>query len=372
MKRNASSTTPRKTNKKRKQQKRVKKSAIGHIIPPVFDVEDKDMLGFLAVYGFVVVSVLDQESIDPHKRRLFSTMTTCFGYDVTRPATVAGLPGIKGSTFGLITATKSGICNSRYNLDLKQASKSVFQKIYATTDLRCSFDSINVLPNKHKLCMKKSAKPLSLHIDRDIVDLETKSDGPNVYQSILLLTDSDETTGGLVVVPKSHKRLPTFMTDGKTYTTSKKGKQSFVNQFTLLNTTNTVVANALVKTPPVRLHTPAGSIVVFSNDLVHGNVPAVDPTVNTNDYLRLGTYVSFVPRRALTDPVEVTTRLIRSQYVTRGSVGNHWSEVATVHPVDAPMSYPMKRPTHGIPQSKTAVCVRLSASTMLTDYDFIE
>jgi len=298
----------------RQQEQQLQRSHGGQLYlkPRVFEKDDaKGIQDHMTYHGYVVVRVMNREEVAASRTQFVSTLSSAFGVDVNNFAkTISRVHGVESTTFGGLKMKPSGMCHSAWTYDVKAACRGVFATLFGEQDVVTSFDQVNLLVNRKQLGLRKpSSGSLCLHVDRDVSDNWHRHSTTTTYQGIALITASNEKTGGFVCVPGSHKAIKKWLSGAK------RGHQ----QFTPINTKNETVAAMLKETPAVRLITPSGVVIVFSNDLVHGNRPRTDFS-SARNILRIGAYVNFVPRNMLNEGDEKRRRHI----IESMSVGTHW------------------------------------------------
>ena len=138
-------------------------------------------------------------------------------------------------------------------------------------------------------------------------------------QGLVSLTDNNETTGGLVVVLKSHNHfldLRSTSNAGRLY-----GDYISVPVYNPL----------FDRLTPCLIKCKAGDLVIWDSRCVHCNTPALveDDTSNQSELLRLVAYVCMSPISMFQpDPFAFETleefRQLREDYVRDGITCSHW------------------------------------------------
>jgi len=301
-------TTPQqkteKKNQKTKKKKKPKKPAAyptagirvaeGHL----FDSDELPAaVTFLRDHGYVVIKdLMDAKRLEAVRQQLgrdFAAMNT--GVDPTLAVEPENkqLPSIL--SVGIVKDKRAGLHHSRSAWTCRQLAAPVFRSLYQEQDVITSFDGVTFFrPSKKHL-----TKAPWWHID---------SNG-NIActQGVVLLTATTKYTGGLVVLPGSHKRTADVLADVK-----EAGKNPCKN-FLQLDWTRPRMVNLFAECGgPVLVTAPAGSLTLWDSQVVHSNVhrlatPGPSMLAEMGGFSRLGVYVSMLPR-----PVDVQEPLVKN------------------------------------------------------------
>jgi hypothetical protein len=107
------------------------------------------------------------------------------------------------SSFGVINDCGIGQSDFMWSVRANRQIKRIFARIRSTRDLLVSFDGCGVFRDwRYDPVWKTSAG--WYHVDQNPIN---KPDLCSALQGFAALTDHDETTGGLVVYPKTHLRF---------------------------------------------------------------------------------------------------------------------------------------------------------------------
>ncbi|CAF3741792.1 unnamed protein product [Rotaria sp. Silwood1] len=197
--------------------------------------------------------------------------------------------------------------------------KKIFAQIWQTNELLVSFDAVGCFRDWN---LNPTWKTISgwYHCDQNPLE---KPDRCSI-QGFVSLTDNNEYSGGLVIVPESHKhfdelRSIAWNNDGK------------------VNLVRVSQGNPLIKQLPPRLvKCKAGDLVVFDSRCIHCNTPALD----TNDkiekiaslhqdksprLLRIVAYVSMSPTSMVPHDKLEEFRRAREEFVRNRITCSHWA-----------------------------------------------
>lgn len=172
--------------------------------------------------------------------------------------------------------------------------KQVFQALWGTDDLIVGFDGVNYRPRNSEGLV------LPWHVDQD----ETHPDGVQCYQSILAIEPSNEDTGSICVLPRSHvhhKALANRLGDGT-------GGWEFLE----IPEGDILFRQCM---PPIVPRLDPGDLFVWDSRTAHCVLPP--KKINSE---RIVAYFSYVPRSFCT-PEICQTRL---RALTDGIATTHW------------------------------------------------
>ncbi len=170
----------------------------------------------------------------------------------------------------------------------------IFEHIWETSDLVVGFDGVG-----HR---KKSERGFALpwHVDQD----ESHPDGVQCYQSILAIEPSNEQTGTICVLPKSHKHHKALA--------KRLGDGSGGWEFLQLPKNDRIFRQCL---PPIPVQLQVGDLFIWDSRTAH----RVTKPQNTRTE-RMVVYLSYVPRSFCSD----ATRKQRLHAYRHGISSTHW------------------------------------------------
>ena len=211
-------------------------------------------------------------------------------------------PGV--CSVGIIKDPDSGFAHSLTAYTARKLSTPFFKTLYHTDKLQSSFDGGSIYPN-WKFLPNERTKPSWLHIDQghSLKDI-------NCSQALLTLLPANETTGSLLVVPKSHKRHPEIL-GSIPYT-----KKNYIP----LNKDNEIHKKIVEDTGLHLVSAPAGSLIVWNSRTIHSNTCALKKPTSNEAYLRLAIYVCMMPTREDEETLKFRKEALDNYYQT-----NHWT-----------------------------------------------
>jgi len=172
---------------------------------PRFDVEDPSFLVHLQEHGYAIVKdVASLSDRNTAETMLWQFLTENAGFDRADPSTWSD------ENFERIGCTGTGIIDGAgisqsdfvWHLRLLPAVRRAFAAIWSTDELITSFDAASVFrPWQRKDLGFARTHGGWYHIDQGRGALGLQS-----VQGLVTLLDVDASTGGLVVVPGSHKQ----------------------------------------------------------------------------------------------------------------------------------------------------------------------
>lgn len=188
---------------------------------------------------------------------------------------------------------KQYIGHTKWIWEIREKCIPIFEQIWGTKDLLCSFDGACFLKptTKDKLSKMKQW----IHCDQGRFNMEFCC-----IQGLVNLLDNGPNDGGLVLVEDSQKYFTDYLerhpTDGI--------KWFKVN----MNDPN------ISQLPIIKLCAPAGHMILWDSRVFHCNIQP------TGDTPRMCTYVSMGPRNGAT-----TEELVnRINWYEKGSMSSHW------------------------------------------------
>ncbi|CAF3658172.1 unnamed protein product [Rotaria sp. Silwood1] len=192
--------------------------------------------------------------------------------------------------------------------------KKIFAQLWQTNELLVSFDAVGCFRDWH---WNSAWKTISgwYHCDQNPIEKPHRCS----IQGFVSLTDTNEFTGGLVVVPQSHKHFEQL----QSITRSGKGRANFCR----------VRRNhsLLKQFKPRLVKCKAGDLVVFDSRCIHCNTPALDTeemtTFNkdkTPQLLRIVAYVCMSPTAMVSSDKLEEFRKTREEFVRDRIICTHW------------------------------------------------
>mmetsp|Transcript_108411 Transcript_108411/g.337874 ORF Transcript_108411/g.337874 Transcript_108411/m.337874 type:complete len:417 (+) Transcript_108411:91-1341(+) len=171
---------------------------------PHFDVEDPALLKHLEEHGYAVVrEVMPPEDREAAKALLWQFLAEHAGFDQADPSTWSDenfeRVGCVGT--GIIDGAGIGQSDFLWHLRLLPKVRQTFARVWGTQDLLASFDATNIFRPWHRQGLGLSRTSGGwFHLDQG-----RGMPGLQCVQGLISLLDADASTGGLVVVPGSHK-----------------------------------------------------------------------------------------------------------------------------------------------------------------------
>ena len=246
-----------------------------------FDAGDPAAMDHLGEHGYVVIkSVANDDQLQHAERLLFEFMGEHAGWRSSDSDswTDEGLARVSstGLANGLINKRGAGQSDLGWFVRTLPSVRKIFEQVWQDSDLLTSFDCFGLFRPWHT---GKFYKTLGgwFHVDQG-------SPGKQCVQGLLSIYDQDASTGGLVVIPKSHKQFE--------HHTLPEPFEDYI----AVNTDNPVHDG-----PHRLVQMRAGDFVLWDSRTVHCNSPAVvPPTAPDNRLLRAVVYVCMAPRRLAT------------------------------------------------------------------------
>lgn len=162
---------------------------------------------------------------------------------------------------------KNYMGHSKMQWKVRENCLTIFQEIYESRDLVCSFDGGSfMLPNK-ELLDSSSTFTEWFHTDQGRYDNYT-------IQGLVTLSDNRDDVGGLIVLEESHLIYDDLIKAHPTYGYS----------FTRVSLDDPLFKNLQM----VKLSAPPGHIILWDSRTIHCNAPTSN--------LRMCLYVSMIPR----------------------------------------------------------------------------
>eukprot|EP00128_Syssomonas_multiformis_P001051 Colp12_sorted_trinity150504_noHs@12447 len=296
------------------------KPPVEHKIPepeiyesPRFDVEDPKAYEYLHENGYVVFkTVAAEEQLVKARDLLWSFIeSTPYGAKRGDPTTWRS-NWIGNPALGIVSGYAVGQSALQWHIRTLPSVRKAFATVWGSENLLVSFDGIGIF---RPWSFDKKWKTATgwYHVDQSPL---TKP-GFECVQGLVALYDGDETTGGLVVVPGSHKHFTTIDTVRKT---------DFVN----VPATQDIW---LKLNRPRMVKCKAGDLILWDSRTIHCNMPApvekVKPEDESWELLRAVCYVCMTPITKA-DPKELDSLLAcRKEAFQAGVTTTHWPHIFT-------------------------------------------
>lgn len=263
---------------------------VNYIWSPDFSITD-EWQDFLAEHGWVAVKVPE---LNPDMLRddfLSWIGSFCPNFDKNDTSTwlEKNLPPRNHGIFA------NYVAHTNFMWEMRVACAPIFAKLYDVeeTDLLSSFCGANFrlrTVNKNKVWF---------HSDRSRSYVNERPG--SCYQGFYTLNDADESTGGLLVLEKSHLKYQEYFdshpADG-------------IKNWMLADIEDSTLANLDIVKPCA----PAGSLIIWDDRTFHCN------RMPDKDHFRMGLYVSMQPRERATEK-ELTKRI---EAYENGRQSGHW------------------------------------------------
>ncbi|CAF1456518.1 unnamed protein product [Adineta steineri] len=218
-------------------------------------------------------------------------------------------PGIR--SHGVINTYGMGQSAFMWNIRSNRQIKRVYERLWNRSDLLVSFEGCGIFRDWSYNETWKTENGWN-HVDQN------PNSKPNrcCVQGFVSLTNQNESTGGLIVYPRSHLRFSELRGLGN-------GSRDFV----FIPSTHSVFDEdrAMGKL----IHCNAGDLVIWDSRLIHCNSPATAPKKTNNDkvdLLRIVAYCSMSPTSLVSKQYTLNEfRFQREQMVKNNSTMTHWS-----------------------------------------------
>ncbi|CAF4422407.1 unnamed protein product [Rotaria sp. Silwood2] len=264
-------------------------------------------------YGYAVFSdVMELDKVEENKNLLWQFLETLpppFNrIRRDRPSTWNHWPGIRShgvtNTYGL--GQSAFMWNIRSNREVKR----VYERLWNRSDLLVSFEGCGIFRDWSYNQTWKTESGWN-HVDQN------PDSKPNrcCVQGFVSLTDQSESTGGLIVFPRSHLRFSEL-----------RGLGSKARDFVIVPSTHPIFDEGRAIGKLVHCH--AGDFVLWDSRLIHCNSPATALKSNCGkvELLRIVAYVSMSPTSLVSTQYTLEQfRLEREQMVRNNCTLTHWS-----------------------------------------------
>jgi hypothetical protein len=275
---------------------------------PRFDVDDPAFLAHLEEHGYAVLKdVASSSERIAAEMLLWQFLKEQAGIDRDDPATWSdeNFERIGCVGTGIIDGGGIGQSDFLWCLRLLPTVKTAFAKIWGTDDLLTSFDAANVFrPWQHKELGFSRTHGGWYHVDQG-----RGAPGLQAVQGLVSLLDADLSTGGLVVIPHSHKHHEELVRF----------------QYTDDNYFSVPAFDSIMELPKKLITCRAGDLVLWDSRCVHCNAPGRLSAMEVHrsappKLLRAVGYICMTPKSKASEDV---LRLRREAYEQRITT-NHW------------------------------------------------
>jgi hypothetical protein len=259
-----------------------------------------DWMKHLKEKGWCVVPIPDFDA-DYFSNKFFDWLEDCcpsFKRNDKNTWKTANLP------INLHGIFKHYIGHEEFVWQIREKCKPIFEKIWGTDDLLCSFDGGCFLPPKNG---RNSFKQW-IHCDQSRFDLDFCC-----VQGVVNLIDNGEEDGGLVLVDGSQKIFKKYM---------EKHPSEGLSWFKV-DMNDPLISNL----PLIKVCAPAGHIILWDSRVFHCNVSPIGKKA------RMCTYVSMQPReRADKKTLEKRIKLFEEKRMTGHWCYGNWFSVNQKQP----------------------------------------
>jgi len=164
------------------------------------------MCAYLAENGYAVVKqVASPSEVEKSKELMWEYLESFPGMEVDRkdPATWNNNNWLPSSTNGILHGFGFGQSKFMWSLRMLPKIKTAYSAVWGTEELLVSFDGGNAFrPWQHDKSWLTDGG--WYHVDQNA--LRPEMDGKACIQGLVTLCRANENTGGLVVIPQSHKQ----------------------------------------------------------------------------------------------------------------------------------------------------------------------
>jgi len=293
-------------------------SSIDYTTPsPRFSVTNKDTLkdglNYLNENGYVVISdIMNSDEINQNKDLLWQFLENASNNTIQRndPQTWANnWPSY--STHGVVSGSGIGQSDFLWNVRSHPQIKKVFTETWNDSQLLVSFDGCGIFRDWRYDPTWKTNGGWN-HVDQNP---KAKPDRCCI-QGLMSLTDQDDTTGGLIVYPKTYLHFDELSDIVKN-----------TDDFVKVPDTHPVMNQG--KTLGKLVHCKAGDLILWDSRTIHCNSPAVNIEKRDKNepahLLRIVAYVCMSPISFVQGQTIEEFREKRKQMVENNCTLTHWS-----------------------------------------------
>jgi hypothetical protein len=197
-----------------------------------------------------------------------------------------------------------------WNIRSNRQVKRVYERMWNRSDLLVSFEGCGIFRDWSYNERWKTENGWN-HVDQN------PNSKPNrcCIQGFVSLTDQNESTGGLIVYPKSHLRFNEL-----------RGLGNKSRDFIFIPSTHSIFDEG--RAVGKLIHCRAGDLVMWDSRLIHCNSPATLPQKKNGkaELLRIVAYVSMSPTSLVSKQYTLDEfRSQREQMVKNNCTLSHWS-----------------------------------------------
>lgn len=285
-------------------------------LTPRFSVTNNDNIAngiaHLNDHGYAIFSdVMNEDDINKNKELLWDFLENIPRSSIRRNDPTTWSNNWPGNTrFGLVNTYGIGQSDFMWNVRSNRNIKRIYSQIWNTNELLVSLEGCGVFRNwYHDRNWKTSTG--WYHVDQNP---RLKPDLCS-YQGFISLTAQNETTGGLIVFPRTHLRFKELVDVAR----RPKDFIPIPSMHSILDRGTAI--GKLVQCQP-------GDYVIWDGRLVHCNSPAFisdDEFKNSSiDLLRIVGYVTMSPTRFIRDYTLDQFRAKRKILVQNNATLTHW------------------------------------------------
>lgn len=217
-------------------------------------------------------------------------------------------------THGLIGDSGIGQSDFLWSVRSNQQVKKAYGHIWSTQQLLVSFDGCGVYRDWRYNPTWKTNGGWN-HVDQNPQTKPSRC----CIQGFVSLTDQNETTGGLIVYPRTHLRFDQLID------LVQKKKRS--NDFVKIPDTHSIMNQG--QTAGKLVHCRAGDLVLWDSRTIHCNSPAVTLMARNKDQpadlLRIVAYISMSPASFVPEETLDEFREKRKDMLENSCTLTHWS-----------------------------------------------
>ena len=257
--------------------------------PPTFNQDDTQRWkSYLDTHGYVVLNNIlpseTKETFMVNFKQEWCKVAEGFSWDDQSTWTSKNIPLMLSK--GMAVFSGWGHSNFMWNLRTNPRIYGIFEKLYDTNELVCSFDGFSAFFDS-----KIQKSPSWLHVDQN------PSNTMDSYQGAYNFLKVGEDDAGFLVVPGSHK---TFIPDVK-------HKRDWI-----------VVDQEKFLPQAKKLLIPENCFVIWNSKLIHANQGMKKGTKNFN---RLTAYITYLPKELRS--IEVKEKRIEAY--KNANTTSHWA-----------------------------------------------
>ncbi|UJR29197.1 hypothetical protein I4U23_010411 [Adineta vaga] len=282
-----------------------------------FSVTNSDTLtaglDYLDENGYVVISdIMNSDEINQNKDLLWKFLENVSNNTIQRNNSQTWNNDWPSSgKHGVISGNGIGQSDFLWNVRSNPEIRKVFTQIWNDSELLVSFDGCGIFRDWRYNPIWKTSGGWN-HVDQNP---KIKPDRCCI-QGFISLTDQNETTGGLIVYPKTYLHF-TELSDVVQNS----------DDFVKVPDTHPIMNQG--KTLGKLVHCQAGDLVLWDSRIIHCNTPAIDIEKRDRnepiDLLRIVAYVCMNPISHVHDQTIEEFREKRKEIVENNCTLSHWS-----------------------------------------------